>query len=116
MVKTNEAETEERIRRHAYRIWMEEGRPSGRDRAHWEMARELVAIEDNQKFASEPNPISHEPNIGPEGEPIEPAEVLDNLGEFPTLTDQGEFQPPHRIEQPPPKPESGKRAASRTPR
>ena len=44
----NEADfaTEERIRAKAYQIWLEEGCPNGRDEVHWEMARQLVAIED----------------------------------------------------------------------
>ena len=38
---------EQRIRARAYRIWEEEGRPEGRAEVHWDMARELIAIEDN---------------------------------------------------------------------
>ena len=38
---------EQRIRTRAYRIWEEEGRPEGRAEVHWDMARELVAVEDN---------------------------------------------------------------------
>jgi len=38
---------ERRIRERAYRIWQEQGCPEGRDEAHWHMARQLVAIEDN---------------------------------------------------------------------
>jgi hypothetical protein len=91
-----EKSTESRVRAHARRIWIEEGKPKGREKAHLEMARELVAIEDNQKFVTEPNPIVVPPNIGPEGEPIEEAEILKNLGEFPTLTDQGELEIPHK--------------------
>ena len=44
---------ERRVRERAYRIWEEEGRPNGRADTHWEMARELVAIEQNQ--ARQPN-------------------------------------------------------------
>ena len=29
------------IRRIAYRLWMEEGQPEGRDREHWERAKEI---------------------------------------------------------------------------
>lgn len=87
------SDTEERIRAWAYRLWEEEGRPEGRESVHWERARELVAIEDNQKHTTVPVDEAVA-NLGPEGEPIEPAETLRNLGEFPTITDQGEFQPP----------------------
>ena len=36
---------EERIRLIAYAIWEEEGRPEGRDEAHWLQASELVETE-----------------------------------------------------------------------
>jgi hypothetical protein len=45
---------EERIRRQAYRLWEEEGCPEGRELAHWDMATELVAIEDNQNKLRKP--------------------------------------------------------------
>lgn len=86
---------DERIRRRAYALWEAEGRPSGREEAHWDMATELVAIEDNQKLTTKPVDASA---IRGSGEPVEPAEVVRNLGEFPTaLTDQGEqVYPPAR--------------------
>jgi hypothetical protein len=40
---------EQRIRERAYRIWIEEGCPKGRELDRWDMATELVAIEDGQK-------------------------------------------------------------------
>lgn len=82
---------EERIRRWAHKLWEEEGRPQGRELDHWDKATELVAIEDNQKSTT--IPVNRD-NIGPEGEPIEEAATLANLGEFPTLTDQGEQENP----------------------
>jgi hypothetical protein len=78
-----------RIRERAYRLWLEEGRPEGRAEAHWDMATELVAIEENQQATLKPNPI-HEYEDNPTTEQIEPLEVMKNIGEFPTLTDQGE--------------------------
>jgi hypothetical protein len=36
---------EERVRAIAYTLWLEEGRPNGRDEAHWFKANELVAAE-----------------------------------------------------------------------
>ena len=78
-----------RIRERAYRLWLEEGRPEGRADAHWDMATELVAIEENQQATLKPNPI-HEYEENPTTEQIEPLEVMKNVGEFPTLTDQGE--------------------------
>ena len=94
-----EKSMESRVRAHAKRIWLEEGKPKGREKQHLEMARHLVAIEDNQKFATEPNPIVVPPRLGPNGEPIEEAEIMQNLGEFPTLTDQGEQEIPHKPDQ-----------------
>ena len=38
------------------RLWEEEGRPEGRDEVHWEMARELVAIEDDQRLDHQAGP------------------------------------------------------------
>ena len=81
-------DTEERIRVRAYRLWVEEGRPEGRAADHWNLARELVAIEESQRDTLKP--VRRDPETG---EPIadsEPIEAVRNLGEFPTLTDQGE--------------------------
>ena len=83
---------EERIRQRAYRLWVEEGRPKGRENLHWEMAKELIAIEDGQQATLKPI----DAHLGPTGEPVEPVEALVNAGEFPTLTDQGEGQAPKR--------------------
>jgi hypothetical protein len=88
---------QDRIREVAHRIWREEGCPDGRADAHWQMARDLVAVEEGYNLATEPNPITDPTNIGPEGEPVEEAKLQENLGEFPTLTDQGEQQPPSRV-------------------
>jgi hypothetical protein len=38
------------MRQRAYRIWIEEGCPEGRADVHWEMAIELLAIEENQEL------------------------------------------------------------------
>lgn len=85
----------ERIRRRAHQIWIEEGRPEGRDAIHWDMARELIAIEDNQKSATMPvRRESGDPEIA--ADEAEPAEAA-NTGELPTLTDEGEqVYPPSR--------------------
>jgi Protein of unknown function (DUF2934) len=77
---------EQRIRERAYYIWLQEGCPEGRDKVHWDMASELVAIEEGQKSTLKPI----DQHLGPTGEPIEPAEAAENVGELPTLTDQGE--------------------------
>jgi hypothetical protein len=80
---------ERRIRERAYRLWEEEGRPHGRDKTHWDMAREMVAIEDSFRDALKPNP-TEEYADNPTTEPVEPLEAARNAGEFPTLVDQGE--------------------------
>ncbi|MCK0196934.1 DUF2934 domain-containing protein [Ancylobacter sp. 6x-1] len=80
---------EQRIRERAYHLWMEEGRPHGRHADHWVLAGELIAIEENQ--AATLIPLDE----APAGTPVEPIEALENAGEFPTTTDQGEMQVPH---------------------
>jgi hypothetical protein len=85
-------ELEQRIREHAYRIWLEEGCPSGREDVHWDMARELVAIEDNQRNATEPNPVARDGEEAIHTEPVEPIEAVETLGDLPGLDDQAEGQ------------------------
>lgn len=99
MPNRDESDRERRIRERAYRLWQEEGCPEGRSDVHWDMAAELIAIEDNQRLATEPVGASSRA-IGPMGEPIEPIVAVENVGEFPTMTDQGEEQTsPKRREQ-----------------
>jgi hypothetical protein len=81
------SDLEQRIRERAYRLWEQEGCPEGRADAHWDQASELVAIEDNYKLATRPVPP---PDSNPDT--VEPLEAVENAGEFPTLTDQGEEQ------------------------
>lgn len=82
---------EQRITDRAYQLWIDEGMPDGRADAHWDLASELVAIEENPDLMLKPNPLQPGEEIYPDG-PGESLEVMDNLGEFPTLTDQGEEQ------------------------
>lgn len=56
--------TEERIRERAYRLWIEEGQPQGKDAEHWQKARELLALEADLE----------------EGGPVEKAVILENQG------------------------------------
>lgn len=79
---------EQRIRERAHRLWEEEGRPEGRADSHWFQAKEIVAIEEGRPEMLKP--------VGSNEEPVEPIEALSNAGEFPTLTDQGEMEIPHR--------------------
>jgi hypothetical protein len=91
---------EERVRERAYQIWQEQGCPEGQADAHWELARELVAIEDNHRMAMMPVARDLEdPTIA--ADRAEPAGPAAAQGELPTLTDAGEqsYPPGHEAEQ-----------------
>ncbi len=77
---------DDEIRARAYQLWEEEGRPEGRAEQHWFTAKETLAVEDNQESTYLPIDSGTEP---------EPIEAVENAGEFPTLTDQGDQQIPH---------------------
>lgn len=88
----------ERIRQRAYEIWEREGQPEGRDREHWDMAREEIAAKENLGLTLQPNPIAltHSERTFHE-EPVEPLIAAESLGDVPGLTDQGEEEAyPHR--------------------
>ena len=87
--------TEERIRERAYRLWLEEGQPEGKASEHWEKARELLALESDPEEGKESLDEGYN-KTGPWGEPVDEASILDNQGEFPTTTDQGEQETPKR--------------------
>jgi hypothetical protein len=55
------------------------------------MASELIGIQENYALALMPVQ-DHAPST-PAGEPVEPLLAVENAGEFPTLTDQGEESP-----------------------
>jgi hypothetical protein len=92
----------------ARKLWEEAGRPVSGPDAYVGRARELVAIEEHEKDTLKPVgaqardsvediPLASDDVLGPEGEPIEPTLAVENEGEFPTVTDQGEGeQVPHR--------------------
>lgn len=98
-------EREQRIREKAFQLWLEEGQPQGQHERHWELASELVAIEESQKDTTIPL------DEVPAGEPVEPIEALENAGEFPTMTDQGEMEIPHFPEESTPSLSAGEIAA-----
>ena len=87
--------TEERIRERAYRLWLEEGQPEGKDAEHWEKARELLALESDPEEGKEGVAEGYN-KPGPWGEPVEQTAALENQGEFPTTTDQGEQEIPKK--------------------
>lgn len=82
-----QTDRDDEIRARAYQLWEEEGRPEGRAEQHWFTAKETLAVEENQE--STYLPIN-------EGTSPEHIEALENAGEFPTLTDQGDQQIPRR--------------------
>ena len=83
---------EDRIRKRAYQLWLDEGQPHGRADIHWDMACELVAIEDGQMATLKPAQDTQAP--------AEPSEAAENVGEAPTLTDQSEqVYPPRRVQE-----------------
>ena len=75
-----------RIRSKAHELWAAEGFPYGRDRAYWELAKEIVAVEESQNSTYLPANYGAEPVV-------EPAIAIENQADLPDLTDQGEAQP-----------------------
>ena len=75
---------EARVAARARVLWTEAGAPEGGPERFTAEARELLAIEENPDAATKPVD-----DAAPEGEPLI---ALENQGEFPTLTDQGEEQ------------------------
>jgi hypothetical protein len=65
-------------------MWHDEGSPAGRMDEYLERSRELQAIVDNPTAGQLPNPMTaHHSEIVPE-QPVEEAELMENLGEFPS--------------------------------
>ena len=82
-----ETKHQSRIRAVARDLWVQEGKPEGREADYLERARILVGIEENPEAGRLPNPGT-EPS-GTDG--VEEAELQENLGEFPSrFTDQGD--------------------------
>ena len=81
-------EREHRIRERAHQLWEEERCPEGRAEDHWYQAKEIVAMEEGRPKLFKPVDAAE----------AVPAEALTNAGKFPTLTDQGEMEIPHRPE------------------
>jgi len=68
-------------------MWREAGSPIGGEEEYVELARELQAFVEHPAAGLLPNPMVAHPH--PE-DPVEEAELMDNLGEFPVRTDQGD--------------------------
>lgn len=99
---------DKRVAARARELWKAAGSPASGPDAYVGRARELIAIEEHgrdtlkavgaqARESVEDIPLASDDVLGPEGEPIEPTLAVENEGEFPTLTDQGEGeQVPHR--------------------
>jgi hypothetical protein len=74
-------EVEKRVQQRAYEIWEREGRPEGREADHWALAKEEIAIEDNQSQALMPNPSQGGDDTVIHPEPVEPLLAAESLGE-----------------------------------
>ena len=66
------------------------GQPKGREDDYLERARELQVFVDHPSAGLLPNPMVAHPQPALTDEPVEEAELLENLGEFPGRTDQGD--------------------------
>jgi hypothetical protein len=88
-----QTEHDRRIRARARRMWREAGSPKGGEDEYLERARELQAFVDHPQAGLLPNPMVAHPYPGVTEEPVEEAELLENLGEFPGRTDQGDRMP-----------------------
>ena len=71
------------VRGRAQRMWREAGSPKGGESEYLERARELQAFIEHPGAALLPNPMVAHPQPGATEEPVEEAELLENLGEFP---------------------------------
>lgn len=99
---------DKRVMARARELWQQAGGSAAGPDAYVGRARELIAIEEHEKDTLKPvgakaresvedMPLASDDVLGSEGEPIEPTLAVENEGEFPTLTDQGEGeQVPHR--------------------
>ena len=89
MVDAN-AKHDKQVRLRGRRMWREAGSPKGREDEYIELARELQAFREHPKAGLLPNPMMAHPEPSATEEPVEEAELLENLGEFPGWTDQGD--------------------------
>jgi hypothetical protein len=72
-------------------MWRDAGSHHGQEAEYLERARELQAFVDHPGAGLLPNPMLAHPEPAMTEEPVEQAELLENLGEFPgRLTDQGD--------------------------
>jgi hypothetical protein len=92
-------EDEDRIRARARHIWEREGKPDGRADIHWEMAREEIAIEDNQSLTLLPNPLANGEAFADAAADAEPLTAAEEAFGDSGPSAQGE-KPPYSYQQP----------------
>lgn len=81
MERTDFDAWQDRVSARARVLWTDAGEPEGGPERYEEQARELLAIEENPGATTKP--VTSEPEA-------ESLLAVENQGEFPTLTDQGE--------------------------
>jgi hypothetical protein len=52
----DDQELEQRIRERAFEIWIEEGQPYGKDKEHWEKARQEIEKRNERAIGPSPGP------------------------------------------------------------
>ncbi|MCX2723950.1 DUF2934 domain-containing protein [Roseibium salinum] len=85
MSDAEDRELDRRIEERARHLWEAAGKPKGQMDEFREEARQLIALEEDPKFATRPVKEATADTDGAES-----GIALENQGEFPTLTDQGE--------------------------
>ena len=73
---------DDRVRRVAHMLWLDEGSPDDRADDHWRIASEMVARQEHAERSALP------PYGDDDEAPVEEAAMLENLGEAPGLDDQ----------------------------
>lgn len=76
---------QDRVQQKARELWEEHGCPDEGPSHFADMAQELIGIAENPQATTRPAKDPRAPDA-------EPAIAIENQGEFPTLTDQGEDQ------------------------
>ena len=59
MMMNDKAHSE--IRKIAYGLWVEDGRPDGQDRRHWDKAKEIWAYQHSGEDDAPPQPVQQAP-------------------------------------------------------
>lgn len=82
MSELDDKELDRRIEKRARHLWEAAGKPEGQLDDFRDEARQLIALEDDPKFGTQP--------VKEATDGAEPGIALDNQGEFPGIRDQGD--------------------------